>query len=421
MANVAIIGGGISGMASAYFLAKRHHVELFEAGSYLGGHTHTHCLKRPDGDWNIDTGFIVYNKKTYPNFLRFLNALQVQGQPTSMSFSVRDDIANVEYNGTSLNSLFCQRRNLARPAFLRMISGIFAFNRDCRQLLLGTPSALSLGAFIEEKRYGREVADWYIKPMAAAVWSTGTENILDMPIFFLARFFENHGFLNIDDRPQWYSILGGSATYANAVQRILGSRVHLNRPVRLIRKKDRKVELEWDDGSRREFDYAIVACHSDAALSMIESPSPREVEILNSFRWSHNEILLHTDTTIMPKRKLGWAAWNYHLSGEAGQSGQKAAVTYHMNCLQRLGAAEDFLVSLNCRDLVNPDLVLKTLHYEHPVFDAQATRAQDRWWELKNADPRLLFAGAYWFNGFHEDGVCSAWRAVQTIDPECSI
>ena len=421
MANVAIIGGGISGMASAYVLAKNHHVEVFESESYLGGHTHTHRLNRADGDWNIDTGFIVYNDKTYPQLLRLLQALNVQGQKTTMSFSVRDDEHNLEYNGTSLNTLFCQRRNIARPSFLRMIADIFAFNRDCKQLLKEPPNSLSLRDFIGKNRYSRAFSDWYIRPMAAAVWSTGTENILEMPVFFLARFFENHGFLNINDRPQWYSVVGGSWSYATAIQSILGPRIHLNQSLRCVRSKADRVELEWRDGARREFDHVILACHSDSALQLLESPSNLQSEILGSFSWSSNQVLLHTDTSIMPRRKLGWAAWNYHLLGEAGRSGEKAAVTYHMNQLQRLNAREDFLVSLNSKDLVNPARVIKTLSYQHPIFNARATSAQARWAELKESNPRVLFAGAYWFNGFHEDGVCSALRAAQVVDPRCDL
>jgi predicted NAD/FAD-binding protein len=423
MAKIAIIGGGISGMCSAYLLSFRHDVTLIESGSYLGGHTHTHCLKRDDGDWNVDTGFIVYNNKTYPGFLRLLGRLGVKGLPTTMSFSVRCEASDLEYNGTSLNSLFAQRRNLLRPSFWRMIRGILRFNEDCKKLLKVSPTDQTLGDFLKSKNYGREFAEWYIRPMAAAVWSTGTAGILDMPIYFLARFFENHGFLNIDDRPQWYTVEGGSKTYADAIQRHLGKRVVLNTPVLSIKRDSDKVIVSTRDGGSTSYDHAIICSHSDDALKMLADPTPDERHVLGSFGWSTNRVTLHTDERILPMRKLAWAAWNYHLPKAEDRDRSKyvtnSVVTYHMNMLQGLKSKESFLVSLNYSDNIDPSKIIKELVYHHPIFNVEATSAQQKWHQVSGTGARTHYAGAYWFNGFHEDGVQSALRAVNAIDPEC--
>ena len=421
MSKIAVIGGGISGMCSAYLLTDRHEVTLYEAGSYLGGHTQTHLLARTDGDWNVDTGFIVYNNKTYPNFIKLLGRLNVQGRPTTMSFSVRNDAEDVEYNGTSLRTLFAQPRNVLRPAFWRMISGIIAFNKDCKELLKGPPTSMTLGKFIEKSRYGREFCDWYIRPMAAAVWSTGTGSVLDMPIYFLARFFENHGFLNIDDRPQWYTIIGGSSSYANVIATELGHRIRLNTPIVSIERSAKDVVLTDANGDRQTFDQVIVTCHSDAALRMLRVPSSDEQRILGSIRWAKNEVLLHTDESVLPRRKRAWAAWNYRLVADGVENGQDAMLTYHMNILQGHKSRESFLVSLNSADLVQPQKIIKQLTYHHPIFDGPATRAQADWGTISGRQSRTQFAGAYWFNGFHEDGVRSAMRAVEAVDANCHL
>ncbi|MCX6124770.1 MAG: FAD-dependent oxidoreductase [Proteobacteria bacterium] len=419
MARVAIIGGGISGMCSAYLLADRHDVALFEAGAYLGGHTHTHSISRPDGNWNVDTGFIVYNNKTYPSFIKLLKRLNIEGQPTTMSFSVRSDTEDVEYNGTSMRTLFAQNRNIVRPAFWRMIRGIIAFNRDCKALLMGPPVTTTLGSFLGSGSYSREFADWYIRPMAAAVWSTGTGSILDMPIYFLARFFENHGFLNIEDRPQWCTVKGGSSSYANAIAKHLGSRVRLNSAIVSVDRSPSEVILNTRAGVKEKFDHVIVACHSDSALKLLSEPTPTEQKILGAIRWSKNKILLHTDESVLPKRRLAWAAWNYYLSGESGTPSNNAVVTYHMNLLQGHKAKESLLVSLNSAHMIRADKILKSITYHHPIFDRSSTQAQAEWNTICGPQSRTQFAGAYWFNGFHEDGVQSALRAVQAIDGEC--
>jgi predicted NAD/FAD-binding protein len=338
-----------------------------------------------------------------------------------MSFSVRCDDEDLEYNGTSINYLFAQRRNLFRPAFLRMIRGIMAFNKDCKDLLTKPAVATTLGEFVKTRGYSREFVDWYIRPMAAAVWSIGTVGILEMPIYFLARFFENHGFLNIEDRPQWYTIEGGSRTYANAVAKLLGSRLRLSTPVSSIERSGQTVTIKTNQGESLVFDQVIIAAHSTAALKMLSDPTPAEQHILGDIWWSQNQVTMHTDESILPKRKLAWAAWNYHLFGSKQTTGKEAAVTYHMNLLQGLNAQESILVSLNCHDMIDPKKVIKTIEYEHPIFDKASTAAQERWHEISGTRSRTQFAGAYWFNGFHEDGVVSALRAARAVDPEVGL
>ena len=408
-----MVGGGVSGIVVAWSLRQRHEVVLLEKNDYLGGHTHTHKLDSDGKTYNVDSGFIVYNNKTYPNFIRFLGLLGVAGRKTTMSFSVCSDERNLEYNGTSINSLFAQRRNILRPSFWRMISGILRFNRECKKLLVAaTPSEELLGSFVARLRLPTEFTEFYIKPMTAAVWSAGTKMVESMPIFFIARFFENHGFLNIDDRPQWYTVEGGSSAYAEKVAKDLGSRLRLNCGVASIKRNGGKPVVTLESGEEISCDHVVMACHSDQAARLIEDKTPEELEILSAIRYVKNDVAIHTDTALMPRRRLAWAAWNYHLFGD--KTGE-VAVTYNMNILQGLNSSDQFLVTLNSNEKIDPDKMIKTQTYDHPYFDYAAVAAQERRSEI-SGKTGIHYCGAYWANGFHEDGVVSALAVVQEID-----
>jgi predicted NAD/FAD-binding protein len=417
LGRVAVIGGGISGMTAAWLLRKNHDVTLFEAGDYLGGHTHTHQVHADGAMWNVDTGFIVFNNKTYPNFTKLLGGLGIEARPTSMSFSVMSEKDDLEYNGTSINSLFAQRRNLFRPMFLRMIKGILDFNAACKELLKSSEKDETLGAFLERRRFPKELGTFYIKPMAAAVWSAGTKRIEDIPIYFLARFFDNHGFLNVNDRPQWYTVTGGSWAYAKKIHQDLGESVRMSSSCDQIKPTTNGVLIRVNGRDVLEFDHVIMACHSDEALGALAEPTNLEQEILGAITYAPNDILLHTDTRMMPRRKLAWAAWNYHLFDA---SSDDVAVTYNMNILQGHDCPTQFLVSLNCGRYVDPTKVIKTLRYQHPVFTTQAVAAQARHHEISGVR-RIHYCGAYWANGFHEDGVVSALRVVAAVDPSIKL
>ena len=412
MAKIAIIGGGISGMTSALLLCSRHDVTLFDANDYLGGHTHTHSLEADGQRWLVDSGFIVFNDKTYPNFRRLLEILEVSARPTTMSFSVKCESDDLEYNGTSINALFAQRRNLLRPKFWRMIKGILAFNEECKRLLKFDANDETLGEFLERLKFPKELSTYYIKPMAAAVWSCGTARVDEMPIHFLARFFENHGFLNIDDRPQWFTVTGGSQAYAQKIAARLGSSLRLATPVAKVTRSTTGVFVETKDGLTAKFDEVVFACHSDEALSILADASTAEISILSDIPYGSNKVVVHSDVRLMPKRKLAWAAWNYNLFDHMTS---EVAVTYNMNILQGLACETQFLVSLNCERHIDPSKIIKRINYSHPVYTTRTVSAQARHHEISGVN-RTHYCGAYWGNGFHEDGVVSAIRVAKMID-----
>jgi predicted NAD/FAD-binding protein len=407
--KIAIIGSGISGMTAAWKLYKDHEITVFEANKHVGGHTHTHDVTLGDRHWAVDTGFIVFNDWTYPNFIALLDELGVESQPSCMGFSVKCEKSGLEYNGHTLNTLFAQRSNLLRPSFHRMIRDILRFNREAPTLLESDDHDTTLGEYLERNHYSRQFIEHYIVPMGSAIWSAVPEMMYRFPVYFFVRFFRNHGMLSINDRPQWRVIRGGSREYMTKMVAPFRDRVRLNTPVAMIRRTPTHVLVKPVGGEAELFDQVFIASHSDQALRLLVDASPFEREILGAIPYQHNRAVLHTDSHLMPKRRRAWAAWNYHIRPDADD--RPAALTYNMNILQTLDAPEPFLVTLNYEEAIDPAKVIATVDYDHPVFTGPGAVAQTRQ-ELINGANRTYFVGAYWRNGFHEDGVVSALNAL---------
>jgi predicted NAD/FAD-binding protein len=407
--KIAVIGAGIAGNVVAWHLAHEHEVAVFEAGSHIGGHTHTHDVEQAGRRYRVDTGFIVFNDRTYPNFIGLLEQLGVASQPSHMSFSVRDERSGLEYNGTSVNSLFAQRRNLVRPSFWRMLGDILRFNREAPALLERPSEDVALGDYLDANRYSRGFVERYIVPMGAAIWSTDPRNMLAFPARYFVRFFHNHGMLSVNNRPQWRVIRGGSARYVEALTASFRDRIRLNSPVQSVRRLAGQVYVKAAGQEAERFDAAFLACHSDQALRLLADPTPAEREVLGTIPYQANEAVLHTDARLMPRTRRAWAAWNYHVLPE--DTG-RVALTYNMNILQSLDAPEPFLVTLNRSEAVDPAKVIKRIRYEHPLYTRAGVAAQARQHEL-NGPLNTYYCGAYWRFGFHEDGVVSALRALE--------
>ncbi|MFM9888726.1 MAG: NAD(P)/FAD-dependent oxidoreductase [Burkholderiales bacterium] len=406
--KIAIIGSGIAGNVAAYHLSSEHDITVFEAGSHVGGHTHTHQIEQAGRRYNVDTGFIVFNDWTYPNFIHLLDTLGVASQPSTMSFSVRVEQNGLEYNGATLNSLFAQRRNLLRPSFWRMITDILRFNREAPALIEQPGNDVTLGEYLAANAYSHEFIEHYIVPMGAAIWSTDAASLRRFPAHYFVRFFHNHGMLSVDNRPDWRVIRGGSARYVSALTAGFRDRIRLNNPVRSMRRLAGHVYIKSDRGEAERFDVAFLACHSDQALAILEDASALERAILGAIPYQTNEAVLHTDARLMPRTRQAWGAWNYHVLDAREE---RVALTYNMNILQSLDAPAPFLVTLNRTEAIDPAHILKRIRYEHPLFTPAGVAAQARQQEI-NGPLNTYFCGAYWRYGFHEDGVVSANNAL---------
>jgi len=407
--KIAVVGTGIAGNVAAYHLAREHDITVYEADDRIGGHTNTVEVELAGQRHSVDTGFIVFNNRTYPNFVALLEELGVGWKDSDMSFSVRHEGNGLEYKGSTLNSMFAQRSNILRPSFYRMIRDILRFNREAPGLLEPGHPGLSLGQFLEYGRYSREFTEHFIVPMGAAIWSARPEAMRNMPAKFFARFFHNHGLLTVNDRPTWRVIEGGSNRYVEKLVAGHRDRIRLNSKVRVIRRRPGWVEVVTDDGGAERFDDVFIACHADQALSILEDSTPAERAVLGQFLYQPNEAVLHTDRSLMPVRPRAWAAWNYHIP-ERKQA--RVAVTYNMNILQGIRSPEAICVTLNRTEAIDPAKVIRTVQYSHPVFTPEAVAAQKRHAEI-NGDRRTYYCGAYWRYGFHEDGVVSALNAIQ--------
>ncbi len=414
--RIAVIGAGVSGLVAAYLLAEDHEVTVFEAASRPGGHAHTADVESADGPLEIDTGFVVFNDRTYPSFTRLIDRLGVTAQPTDMSFSVRCERSGLEYNGTSLNTLFAQRRNLLRPSFHRMIRDILRFYREAPELLEHAgdrqdDDGQTLMEYLRAKRYSAAFIDQHIIPMGGAVWSTSPGMMEQFPARYFVEFFRNHGFLEVDDRPQWMTIEGGSRRYVDRIIRPVRERLRLSTPIASIRRHADRVDVLPENGTAESFDVCIVATHSDQALRMLADPSDAESEVLGAIPYSTNDTLLHTDTALLPRVRLARASWNYHRLREDGAG---VAVTYDMTRLQRLPTKTHYMTSLNRRAAVRPEAVIDEMTYHHPMYTPGGVAAQTRCAEIDGVR-RTFFCGAYWGYGFHEDGVRSGLRVAQAF------
>jgi predicted NAD/FAD-binding protein len=410
--RIAIVGAGISGLTVAHLLHRDHEIVVFEAGGYAGGHTNTVRVDTPNETHHVDTGFIVFNDRNYPNFERLLERIGVGSQPSSMSFAVSDERGDFEYSSTSANGLFAKRAHLAAPWFHRMLADVVRFQRAGRALLAGGRATRdpSLGEWVEELRFSRQFIDRLIVPQASAVWSADPRQMWTFPARFLVEFFANHGMLGLRDRPEWRTVRGGSARYVAALAKPFRDRLHLDTPVQAIERAGDHVLVKPRGGEAQRFDEVVLATHSDQALKMLADPSDREQELLGAIPYQPNEAVLHTDARMLPRRRRAWASWNYHLLDEPPG---KTTVTYHMNRLQALHAEREFCVTLNRTEAIDPDAVIRKISYAHPVYTAAGAGAQERHEEISGTHTRTHYCGAYWGWGFHEDGVVSGLRVAE--------
>ncbi len=407
--RLAIIGGGISGLVCAHILHAEHEVVLYEAGEEPGGHANTVRVETETGVHDVDTGFIVFNDRNYPNFERLLDELRVPTQASPMSFGVSDGL-DFEYSATSPNGLFASRGNLIKPWFHRMVADLVRFNREARELL-GSEEDPSLREWLAERRYSHDFVERLIVPQASAVWSADPAQMWSFPARFLVEFFDNHGMLGFRGRPGWRTITGGSRRYVEALTRPWQESLRLSTPVTSVSRHSDHVVVSTRGCEPEHFDAVVIATHSDQALALLADPSERERELLEAVPYQCNEAVLHTDRSLLPRRRRAWASWNYHLG--AGATGG-CTVTYHMNRLQSLRAEEEFCVTLNRTAAIDPERIIRKIGYSHPVYTPAGVAAQSRHAEISGRN-RTHYCGAYWGWGFHEDGVNSALRVAREI------
>ena len=405
--HIGVVGGGIGGLAVAWLLDRRYRVTLLERNPYVGGHTNTLMVDDPRGAFPVDTGFMVFNDRNYPNLVKLFAHLGVSSYATCMSFAASLDGGRLEYAGTDLNGLFGQRSNLLKPGFLRMLADILRFNAAAKELQArDSGRTLTLGDFLERGRYSTPFANHYLLPMAAAIWSCPTEQMRAFPFLTFARFFNNHGLLDLRDRPQWRTVGGGSRTYVERMLARMAGAVRTGCRVQRVSRLSEGVEVQTEEGERLRFDALVLGCHGDQALGLIEAPTDLERDLLGAFRYQPNRAYLHSDPALMPRRRRVWSSWNY-LRGPGEDPSGPVTVTYWMNRLQDLPTERDIFVSLNPVRPPEEETVIAELNYDHPVFDFRAIAAQQRIAAIQGQD-RIWFAGAYLGYGFHEDGLRSA-------------
>ncbi len=412
MSRIAVVGAGVSGIYAAHQLERDGHaVTLYEQAGYLGGHTNTHHLREGRDPVHVDSGFIVCNDVTYPLFLKFLADLGVETQPAPMSFSVHCEHTGFEYGSAGLSSLLARRRNLFDLRFHRMVRDIFRFNRESRAFtaeeLRGT-----LGDCLQRRGYSEDFTRYYIVPMAAAIWSAPASQITAFPLDHFLRFFRNHGLLSVNGDVQWRTVTGGSYRYVEAFRARFGGRIHLDARVEGVRRTAGAVQVRRADGTVETYDEVVLACHSDQALQLLGMDASREErQVLGAIRYQANRATLHTDESVMPRRRGAWSAWNYRV-GDGSE--RRVKVSYCMNLLQNLQSAQTYLVTLNDGGAIREEHILREIDYAHPVYDPASDRARGQWERISGVN-RTHYCGAYWFSGFHEDGVRSAHRVCQNI------
>jgi predicted NAD/FAD-binding protein len=413
--RLAVIGGGIAGLGAAWLLRKRYDVTVFERERHIGGHSNTVEVEEGGRRLPIDTGFMVFNKVTYPYLVRLFEELRVPIKPTEMSFSVRHEGLDVEYNGMGLNRVFAQRANLVRPRFLKLLAQILRFFRVANASLHDkTLETMTLDDFVRRHRLGDDFLRLYLVPMSASIWSITPGGALDFPAASLVRFFHNHGFLGVTTHHPWFTVDGGSREY---VKRMLADlpQTHASSPVVGVETGAGQVTVRTQDGASHAFDRVILAAHADESLALLRHPTPLQEKLLAAFRYQANETLLHTDTTVMPHRRLAWAAWNYRM--EPSEEGERPSTHYYMNRLQGVSDRTDYFVSLNYADRIDPAKVLWRTNYTHPIFDRRALAAQHHLPSInaESRDQRVFFSGSYFRYGFHEDALASAVQCAHAV------
>ncbi|KRA48792.1 FAD-dependent oxidoreductase [Pseudoxanthomonas sp. Root630] len=411
--RIAVIGSGIAGLASAWWLSQRHDVVLFEANDYLGGHTHTHTVEQAGRTYRIDSGFIVFNPQHYPLLCGLFDELGVASQPTTMSFSVHSERSGVEYNATSLATLFCQRRNLVSPRFWGMLRDLARFYREAPALLEGDDAGPTLGEYLQQGGYGAAFRDEHLVPMASALWSSPPQGILAFPARYLVQFMANHHMLTLGERSSWRVVTGGSASYVHALRARWRVEERVACPVLAVRRDAQGVDVDTRQG-RERFDHVVMAGHSDDMLALLHDADAREREVLGAIRYQSNDTVLHTDARLLPRNRKAWAAWNAHVPRDPMAP---CTVSYCMNLLQDVPSPAPFVVTLNRSTAIDPAHILRRMHYRHPVYDQAMVAAQSRKAEIQG-QRRTWFAGAYWGWGFHEDGIRSARALVDAFDAQ---
>lgn len=407
--RVAVIGSGVSGLVCARLLNPVHEIIVYEADSRIGGHVNTVPVAIDGENHHIDTGFIVYNDQTYPVFSQLLKDLGIPTQSTSMSFSVRCDRSGVEYNGTNFNGVFAQRTNLFRPTFLRMLRDIVRFNRDGLDDVINVQPEETVGSYLKRKGYSHAFAQRYLLPMGAAIWSCPYADFENFPIRFILEFYINHGLLSLSNRPVWRVVEGGSRRYIDSLTEPFRGKILVSNPVHQVRRCSDYVSVSHASGTT-DFDEVVFACHSDQALRLLADPDPVEMELLSEFPYSGNSAVLHWDESLLPQSRRAWAAWNYHIPSEHSS---RPTVTYNMNILQHLQSDRTFCVTLNEDHLIDSDKILARFNYSHPLFTTRRAAVQRRHSDVIRRR-RTSYCGAYWGNGFHEDGVVSAFAVCRS-------
>lgn len=407
MEKVAIIGTGVAGMGCAHFLHRKYDLTIFEELDYVGGHTNTVTVDEDGEPVYIDTGFMVFNYQTYPNLTKLFDEIKAPVKKTDMSFSVQYLPENLEYSGSSMNHLFAQRRNIFKPSFLKMLMQINRFNKESVDILDEPEYAdYSIGRYIKEFGYSQDMLWKYLIPMSSAVWSTPMEQILDFPAVSLIRFFKNHGFLGLDTQHQWFTLDKGSQSYRELLIKPFKDRIHTNKKaVKVSRQPGGRVSIMLADGSEELFDKVIMACHADQSYKIVAAKTADEERLLSKFKYQPNKAVLHTDDQLMPKKKLAWSSWNYRV--EKKGSALVPSTIYWMNKLQQVSDKKQYFVSINPSDQLNPSKVIKSIDYEHPLFDVPAMKAQEEL-HLLNQNGPVYYCGSYFKYGFHEDAYASA-------------
>jgi len=413
--KIAIIGTGVSGLTCGHLLHKHYDVTLFEKNDYIGGHTATVDVEHSGINYAVDTGFIVFNDRTYPYFEKLLERIGVKRKPTQMSFSVHNEATGFEYNGHTFSSLFAQRRNIVRPKFWRLLYDIVRFNKLCKALhAKGHYTEQSLGQLLQQHRFNDFFKYHYILPMGAAIWSTSIKEMENVGVEFFVKFFFNHGLLDITNRPQWYVIPGGSREYIKPLIAGFADNIKLNSHIKSVTRNAEGVTITFADDQQAQFDKVIFACHSDQALALLGDPCEQETTVLGAIPYTENSVVLHTDESLLPDRKAAWASWNYLLNNNTDKA---AVVTYQMNILQGIESDTQFCVTLNHLEGINQSKILREFTYHHPVFNQSSIAAQQQKHTVDGQN-NTYFCGAYWYNGFHEDGVRSAVDVAKQLGVE---